>query len=90
MPSLRRLRDGAGDSGSRVEAIKYFDDGKTPPEVVGNKPMVGCCLLVGSVSARTYSSQDYWLTTPIIEILSNNKGVWRFKTKNGSEYEYKE
>jgi len=67
------------EGGARVEAIKY--DGKTA-KVVGHEPMLGCCLLVGSVTARSYSSRDYWLTTEILEILEKNDKFVRFRTKN--------
>ena len=48
-------------------------------------------LLVGSVTARSYSSQDYWLTTVVTEIIEERKNeagyleFVRFKTSN-SEY----
>ena len=85
MATLRRVSDGAGDSGPLVQALQYNDDG-TFKEVVDDKPVVGCCLLVGSLVARTYSNQDYWITTPILEILEEREGYVRFKTQN-SEYE---
>lgn len=90
MPILRRISDGAGDQGSRVEAIRWNEDGSFK-EVAGNRPIVGCSMLVGSVSARSYSSQDYWLTTPITEILEeqldgDQLGYVKFKTGN-SVYE---
>lgn len=85
MATLRRVGDNAGDSGARVEAIKWNDDG-TFKEVVANKPVVGCSLLVGSVTARSYSSQDYWLTTTVTEIIEEREDYIRFKTEN-SEYE---
>ena len=69
------------DGGSRVEAIKYNDDGICEG-TVDNKPIVGCSLLVGSVTARTYSRQDYWLTTEITEILEETDNYVIFKTKN--------
>jgi len=92
MATLRRIKpnDQAGDSGARVEAIKWKKDG-TLDKIVANEPTVGCSLLVGSVTARTYSGQDYWLTTEITEILEDTKkkdGRYiRFKTGN-SEYEF--
>jgi hypothetical protein len=90
MPSLRRVHDGEGDVGSRVEAIKWNTDG-TLKEVVGNRPTVGCSLLVGSVTARSYSKNDYWLTTVITEILEEDESdeyyYCRFQTEN-SEYEF--
>jgi hypothetical protein len=85
MPKLRRLSDGAGDSGARVEAIRWNEDG-TFKEIEGHRPIVGCSLLVGSVTARSYSNQDYWLTTKVTEILEEREDYIRFKTGN-SEYE---
>ena len=35
--------------------------------VVDGKPVVGCSVLVGSITARSYSNQDYWLTTKVTE-----------------------
>lgn len=87
MPRLTRIGDGVGDSGSRSEAIKWKEDG-TIDKIVGNKPMVGCSMLVGSASARTYSSQDYWLTTVVTEILEDTGNYVKFKTTN-SIYEWK-
>jgi hypothetical protein len=91
MATLRRISDGKGDSGARVEAIAWDEDGKIK-EVVSNRPTVGCSLLVGSVTARSYSKQDYWLTTEVTEILEErideNKVLYvKFKTGN-SIYEF--
>jgi hypothetical protein len=69
------------EGGARVEAIKYDNDG-IYEGVVGNKPMVGCSLLVGSVTARTYADQDFWLTTEIKEILEETDEHIIFKTLN--------
>lgn len=90
MANLRRVSDGAGDSGARSEAIKWKDD-RTVDEIVGRTPTIGCSMLVGSTSARSYSNQDYWLTTLVTEILEeikdHNNHYVRFKTGN-SEYEW--
>jgi len=86
MAKLRRVSDGAGDEGSSVEAITWNKDG-TFLEVVGNKPIVGCSLKVGSVTARTYSEQDWWMTTPITDILEETDTYIKFKTEN-STYEF--
>jgi len=87
---LRRTRDGEGESGGRSEAIEWNEDG-TFKKVVDYKPTVGCSMLVGSMSARSYSVQDYWLTTTVTEILeeinSDDVHYVRFKTGN-SEYEW--
>jgi hypothetical protein len=88
--NLRRTRDGEGESGGRSEAIEWNEDG-TFKKVVDYKPTVGCSMLVGSMSARSYSVQDYWLTTTVTEILeeinSDDVHYVRFKTGN-SEYEW--
>jgi GTP1/Obg family GTP-binding protein len=79
------------EQGQRVEAIQWTEDGKFD-KIVGSVPTVGCSVLVGSVTARSYSSQDYWLTTKVTEILEEKKtddGLYeyvRFRTEN-SEYE---
>lgn len=67
------------EGGARVEAIKY--DGKST-KVIGHYPIVGCSLLVGSVTARSYSDRDYWLTTEILEIIEDTEKYVKFRTKN--------
>ncbi len=86
MARLRRTRDGAGDVGGMSQAIAWNEDG-TFKEVVSNRPTIGCSMMVGSVTARTYSDTDYWLTTPVTEILEEREDYVRFKTGN-SEYEW--
>ena len=79
MAHLIRDRDGEGDSGSRVEALDPVTG-----EVVGKEPKVGFCLLVGSISARSFSNRDHWITTPITDILSEDEDEVRFKTSNST------
>jgi hypothetical protein len=86
MPQLRRIPDGIGDSGARSEAIKWNADG-TLDEIVGRRPVVGCSMLVGSLTARSYSGQDYWLTTVVTEVLEEREDYVKFKTEN-SIYEW--
>jgi len=90
MANLRRISDGAGDSGGRSEAIAWNKD-RSFKEVVGRRPVVGCSMLVGSFTARSYASQDYWLTTTVKEILeelSNDDCDYvKFSTGN-SVYEW--
>ena len=90
MAILKRVSDGAGDMGFRSEAIKWKKDG-TVDSVVSRKPTIGCSMLVGSLSARSYSDKDYWLTTEITEILEEREegdGFYiKFKTGN-SIYEW--
>jgi len=90
MAHLRRKTDGKGDSGARSEAIEWNPDGSFK-EVTQNSPKIGCSMLIGSVTARSYSNQDYWLTTPVTEILeeiiNEDTHYVLFKTGN-SEYEW--
>ena len=87
---LKRVSDGAGDVGSLSQAIKWNED-DTFKEVVNYFPTIGCSMLVGSMTARSYSNSDYWITTPVVEILEEIKNddtfYIRFKTKN-NEYEW--
>jgi len=82
--SLSRTRDGAGDSGPMSLAIDYVD-GKYVED--GNRPKIGYAMRVGSYRAGTYSTQDYWTTTRVTEILEERDDYVRFKTGN-SEYEW--
>jgi hypothetical protein len=80
------------EQGARVEAIEWNENG-TFKSVLSNIPVKGCSMLVGSVTARSYSAQDYWLTTTISEILESNIDEegrpisFLFLTENGSTYE---
>lgn len=87
---LRRTRDGEGESGGRSEAIEWNKDG-TFNRIIDYVPRLGCSMRVGSVSARSYSDRDWWMTTPITEIIeeinSDDVHYVKFKTGN-SEYEW--
>jgi hypothetical protein len=87
---LYRTSDSAGDSGAVSEAIEWNED-RTFKQVVSHRPKVGCSLRVGAATARSYSNQDWWLTTTITEIVeeieTEETHYVRFKTKN-SEYEW--
>jgi hypothetical protein len=90
--SLIRERDGAGDSGPMCQILE-LEEGYNP---IPNEtyPRVGCGVRVGSPYGRSYSSQDWWQTTPVTEILeeSVDRGGYRivkFKTKN-SVYVWRE
>ena len=94
--SLRRTRDGAGDSGSMSDAVTpiYDEDGILVDKIIEQfaRPKVGAAMIVGSTYARSYSAQDWWMTTPITEILEERRDedgteYVRFKTGN-SEYEW--
>ena len=88
--NLRRVSDHAGDMGGSSRSIKWKEDGSFD-EVTGEEPTVDESMQVGSVTARSYSEQDYWLTTPVTKILETIKNddvhYVRFKTGN-SEYEW--
>jgi len=90
MARLRRVGDGKMEEGSMVEAIEWNKDG-TFKGIVGNRPIVGCSLRVGSPFARSYSQRDWWLTTVIEEILEEKQEedllYVKFITKN-SVYEF--
>jgi hypothetical protein len=88
--SLRRTRDGAGDSGQMSLAlIPTFDHDTGKVVSVETKenarPEIGAAMRVGSHYGRSYQSQDWWQTTPITTILEGE--YVRFKTGN-SEYEW--
>lgn len=86
MAKITRVTDGKGDMGGLSQAIKWNENG-TFKEVISERPTIGCSMLVGSVTARSYSDQDYWLTTEITEILEESDDYVKFKTKN-SEYQW--
>ena len=95
--SLRRTRDGAGDSGPMSLAqIPTFDQdtGKMMDveQIHNASPQLGASMRVGSITGRSYSPQDWWQTTLITEILEerteeDGTEYVRFKTGN-SEYEW--
>jgi hypothetical protein len=87
MYSLRRTRDGAGDSGTMSLLIRY-NENKELEHKHNSRPEVGWAMQVGSIYARSYSAQDFWQTTYITEILEDTEEYVRFKTGN-SEYEWK-
>lgn len=84
--SLRRTRDGAGDSGPMSVALWREGDNIKSEDLA--RPRVGVCMKVGSPYARSYNSQDWWMTTFITEIIEDQENYVRFKTGN-SEYEWK-
>jgi hypothetical protein len=67
--SLRRQRDGAGDSGNMSLAI-HLNAGPGNEHIYehGARPQVGAVMRVGSALARSYDAYDWWQTTPITEI----------------------
>lgn len=87
MPSLRRTRDGAGDSGPMSLLIRRNEETQEIEYKHNSRPEVGWIMQVGSLNGRTYAAQDYWQTTYITEILEERDDYVRFKTGN-SEYEW--
>ena len=83
--SLRRVGDGVGDSGSVSELLQLGPDGTVLSKP--GRPEIGYCVLVGAQTARSYQSQDYWVTTPVLEILEDRGNYVRFRTGN-SIYEW--
>ena len=91
MPSLRRTRDGSGDVGASVVAIRENPETGELEHKQTDRPLVGWALQVGSVTARSYSNQDWWMTTPVTKILeadlTDDYCYYKFETGN-SVYEY--
>ena len=86
--SLRRDRDGAGDSGPMLMTFDWDQRKDCEQGVIEVGKGVKC----GSLYARSYSGQDWWLTTPVTEIIdairvyNEESKEWedhiRFKTGN--------
>lgn len=95
--SLRRTRDGAGDSGLmsqlHIPTIDMETNKVASWESKENaRPEIGGLMRVGSHYARSYARQDWWQTTLITAILEerveeDGTEYVRFKTGN-SEYEW--
>ena len=81
--ALRREQDGAGDAGPLLISHLYNAEADKS-EHFQNEIVMGCSVECGSISGRSYSAQDFWLTTPVTEILEVNEdqSVVRFKTGN--------
>jgi hypothetical protein len=89
--SLCRDRDGVGDSGPLSAIFTVSDDGKEREFVEGEvRPKVGYQIMVGSLYARTYQMQDWWQTSPVVEILEDTENMVRFRTHSGSVYTWRE
>jgi len=85
-----------GDCGPMSEAIwpddwdKCYASEKTDVNTEPNaRPRVGVVIRVGSPFARSYSSQDWYQTSQIVEILEDTPEQVRFETKSGSIYVWK-
>jgi len=86
MPTLLKVhpdgREEFKEGGSRCEAIRWKDDADNTLVIEGHEPIVGCSLLVGSVTARSYSSRDWWMTTTITKIIEETNEYILFETIN--------
>lgn len=99
MAKLRRVSDGAGDSGSSVQKLRVSGIHEVLEIKDTKKPEVGWAIKVGSLSGRSFSNQDWWMTTPVTEILEEKEEIrkrikdsiieyyCKFKTRN-SIYEF--
>lgn len=85
---LKRERDGAGDSGPMSILLHREPNDPFKIEVDYGRPKIGWCVRVGSPYSRIYAAQDYWTTTPIVEILGETENTVRFRTQSGSIYEW--
>lgn len=83
--SLCRESDGSGDSGSMLHPVDWQTH-KTVGET--GEIIVGFSVKCGSVYARTMQNQDWWLTTPVKEILSfdEKENICVFITESKSIY----
>jgi hypothetical protein len=89
--SLRRIRDGAGDSGPMFLAVNNKESLKQKTLVYYKIPgtiKVGSSVRCGTPFTRSHQEQDYWHTTQVKQILTVNKDRTevKFKTMNGSTY----
>lgn len=78
--SLFREDGMVGDSGPMCQIL----DPNNRYDVVPNeyRPKVGYGVRVGSYTGRTFAAQDWWQTSPIVEILEESDTYVKFKTRN--------
>lgn len=87
MPSLVKVGDPySGDCGPMSVQV-WVEDGEYKFE--SGKPVVGRAIRVGSIIARSYSAQDWFQTSEVVEILEESDDYVKFKTYSGSTYEWK-
>jgi len=87
MPSLMKVGSPhVGDSGASSDQV-WVEDGKM--KIEPGRPVVGRAIRVGSLSARSYSAQDWWQTSLVTEILEETDEYVKFKTLSGSTYEWR-
>lgn len=79
--SLRRERDGAGDSGLLFTPFDWKNHEETGET---GEIIVGLGIKCGSHYARTMQYQDWWLTTPVTEIISISSDQKEAKFRTGN------
>lgn len=83
MARLTRDRDGEGHYGCVLDALDL--DGTTPGgKIVGHEPMIGYCFKISTMTAGMFSTRDWWMTTPVTEIISSTEDMVIFKTGNST------
>lgn len=87
--SLYRESDGAGDSGPWCRIARINPDTQKVEIDQLTRPKVGWNVTVGAIGGRTYDMQDYWMTTPITEILEEDENMVKFRTRSNSIYVWK-
>jgi hypothetical protein len=88
MPSL--YKEGniyRGDSGSMSLQV-WVENGQY--KVEPGRPVVGRAIRVGSLGGRSFSAQDWWQTSRVVEIIEESETYVRFKTVSGSIYVWEE
>jgi hypothetical protein len=84
MPRLFKENDTSrGDSGSMSLQV-WMENGEVRYQ--SGKPVVGRAIRVGTPFGRAYSSQDWWQTSLVTEILEERKDYVKFRTHSGSIY----
>ena len=73
------------EGGALSQSIKFNGDDY---EIISDRPVIGCSVKVGSITARSYSDRDWWMTTEVLEILEETEDSVKFRTKN-SIYEWR-
>lgn len=81
---------GRGDSGGMSMALWPSDKPEGIEHENNARPRVGVAMRVGSIIVRSYSTQDWWQTTLIKEIIEDTPNKVVFKTTSGSEYTWEQ
>jgi hypothetical protein len=71
-----------GDSGTMSMAI-WVEDGVENYRH-DERPRLGVQMRVGSITSRTFDTQDWWQCTEVTEILRDEEDCVVFKTRNST------